>query len=111
MARKTASRKELRKQVEAAEAAEAKAPKKKKKATRKKATRKKRTKKEAVERRKLMWGVFSASMKEEGRYPYFERKEADKKIEQLRAKSSKLYFIQAVKEVITEPLPTPEDEE
>lgn len=100
MARKSPSRLDLRKQVEAAEAEEATSPKKKKKATRKKATRK-RAKDKTPERRRLVWGIFNGSMKEESRFPYEERKEAEKKIKELRAKSTKkMYFIQPIKEVI-----------
>ncbi len=49
-----------------------------------------------------MWGVFSGSLKEEARFPYDQRKEAEKKLEQLLAKGKKLYFIQPIKEVITD---------
>ncbi len=105
MARKTPSRLELRKQAEAAEknpAAAKKATKKatKKKATRKKATRTKRAK--TIERKKLVWGVFSGSLKEEARFPYDKRDEAEAKLEQMLAKGKKLYFIQPIKEIITE---------
>ncbi len=97
MARKTPSRLELRKQVEAAEAQEAASGKKatKKKAATKKATR--RTKEKALPRKQLIWAVYSGSMKEEARFPYDEREAAEEKISQLRARSKKLYFIQPLK--------------
>ena len=102
MAKRTASRQELRKQVEAAEAIEKAGGKKatKKKATKKKAKRKTAKAKVAV-RNRLIWGVFSGNMKEEARFPYEQREEADKKIESLRARATKkLYFIQPIKEPI-----------
>lgn len=74
----------------------------------KKAKRKSTRKKSASEARKrLVWGVFSSSMKEEGRYPYDQRKEAEKKLEQLSSKSKKQFFIQPMKEVISEPAKKP----
>ncbi|MDB4637723.1 MAG: hypothetical protein P8M30_00390 [Planctomycetaceae bacterium] len=84
----------------------------KKKATAKKTTtkkkaakRKSRSKKATAEARKRMvWGVFSSSMKEEARFPYDQRKEAEKKLEQLSAKSKKPFFIQPMKEVIDAPV-------
>ena len=100
MARKSPSRLELRKQAEAAEAEETGSKKKKKKATKKK-TRKKRTKEKAADRRRLVWAVFNGSMKEEARFPYEERAEAEEKMSALQKKSTKkMYFIQPIKEVI-----------
>jgi uncharacterized coiled-coil protein SlyX len=44
-------------------------------------------------------------MKEEGRFPFDQRQAAEERIEQLKLKSAKkLFFIQTIKEVITEPL-------
>jgi hypothetical protein len=90
---------ELRRQAEAAEAAgtPAAAPAKAKKAAAPKA---KRTKEKAVARKRMIWVVYNGSMKEEGRFPYDQRAAAEEKIEALRQKSKKLYFIQPVKEVI-----------
>jgi hypothetical protein len=87
----------MRRQAEAAEAEEKSSPKKK--ATKKKkATRKKKAAKADI-RRRLVWGVFTGSMKEESRFPYDQRDAAVERIEQLRAKNAKkLYFIQPVKE-------------
>jgi hypothetical protein len=109
MARKTPSRKELRKQVEAAESREAADGKKKKKAAAKKAApRKKRTREKTPQRKRLVWGVFSGGMKEEARFPYDQRDAAEEKINQLRQKSAKkMYFIQPIKEPIAEPAPEP----
>ncbi len=103
MARK--SRLDLRKEAEAAEAidaAEAKSPakKKKKKAAKRKAT--KRTKVKAVVRKRLLWGVFSSSLKEEARFPYDQRKAADEKAAQLGTKNKRTYFVQPIKEALPE---------
>jgi len=84
MARKSPSRLEMRRQAEAAEAEEKISPKKKA-VKRKKATRKKKAAKAEV-RRRLMWGVFTGSMKEESRFAYDQRDAAVERIEQLRAK-------------------------
>lgn len=102
MARK--SRIQLRKEAEAAEAGGKKTAgtKKKKKATRKKATTTRRTKDKTPQRKRLVWGVFSPSMKEEGRFPYDQRDAAEQKAEQLRTKSKKPYFIQPIKEPIAD---------
>jgi hypothetical protein len=106
MARK--SRLDLRKEAEAAEAMgvdEEKAPakkKKKKKATKRKAT--KRTKVKAVIRKRLVWGVFSSSLKEEARFPYDQRKAADEKAAQLATKTKRTYFVQPIKEALPEPV-------
>ena len=74
------------------------ATKAKKKST---TTRKRKTK--APERKRLLWGVFSGTLKEEGRYAYDERDKAEERLEQLRAKSKKLYFIQPIKELLSAP--------
>ncbi len=105
MARKTASRLEKRKELEAAEKQEA--PKKKKKAAKKKATtRAKRAKVKVVDRKRLVWGIFSGSMKEEARFPYDQLEAAETKIQQLKLKGKKkLYFIQPIKEIVTDALP------
>lgn len=105
MARKTASRIQKRRETEAAEGRGAKAPAKKK-AKRARAPSKRKAK--AAERKRLIWGVFSGSLKEEARFPYDQRAAAEEKLEQLRAKGKKSYFIQPIKEVITAPAPAKE---
>lgn len=102
MARKTASRLTKRREAEAAEAQTKtkKAKKTKKKATKRKTTRS-RAKKDVLERRRLVWAIYGSTMKEEARFPYEERKQAEAKLEQLRSKSKKTYFIQPLKEPIT----------
>ncbi len=120
------NRLELRRMAEAAEAAEKqkkasgatdgkKTPKKRKAATKRKtATRK--TKDRAHQRKRMVWCVFNGSMKEEGRFPYDQKEAAEAKLELLRSKSKKLYFLQPVKEALgdvvassTEVLPSDED--
>ena len=96
---------DLRKEAEAAEAmgtdgSKAPAKKKKKKAAKRKAT--KRTKVKSVVRKRLVWGVFSSSLKEEARFPYDQRKAADEKAEQLAAKTKRTYFVQPIKEALPE---------
>jgi len=108
MARKIVNRKELRAQVEAAEARgktakkekpvkekKEKAVKEPKKAAAKKPARKK-TVKEA--RMKAYWGVFSPAMKRLAMFEYADKKAAEKKAGELGA----THFIQLVKEAITE---------
>lgn len=103
MARKTPSRLELRKQAEAVEAAGEKVEEKKpKKATKATTPRAKRTKEKVQARKRLVWVVYSGSMKEEGRFPYDQLDAAHEKIEQLKLKSKKMYFIQPVKEILGE---------
>ncbi|MEX1096615.1 MAG: hypothetical protein WED34_11245 [Planctomycetales bacterium] len=96
--------------MEAAEARETPgdgaAGKKKKKAVTAKAkaatVRRPRKKEKVQQRKRLMWVVYNAGMKEEARFPYDQRDEADKKAEQLRKKAGKLFFVQPVKENITD---------
>lgn len=110
MARKTASRMELRKQAEAASkgaSTDGKSAKKKKKATRKKTSR---AKAKTTERKRLVWAVINGSMKEEARFPYDQRDAAEEKITQLKAKSpKKLFYIQRVKEPIPDAPPPSEE--
>ena len=98
MARKVVNRKELRAEAEAAEAAEKSGTKKAKK---KKAT--KRRKKTAAEVRvKLFWGVFSQSLKRVALYEFNQRKQAEKKAEQLSKSAKSPHFVQRVKEAVEE---------
>ncbi|HEV8068487.1 MAG TPA: hypothetical protein VGP76_12175 [Planctomycetaceae bacterium] len=109
MARKTPSRMELRRQVEAAGEAGAAAEKTAKKrvktkdgVAKKPSTR--RTKTKVAERKRLMWAVYNGSMKEEGRFAYDQRDSAEEKVQQLKLKSpKKIFFIQAIKETIIPP--------
>ncbi|MCH2201727.1 MAG: hypothetical protein MK102_07140 [Fuerstiella sp.] len=98
------SRLSMRREVEAADAGGKKTPKRKKKstvkkkATRKKATSRARRTKDVAPRRRLVWVVYSSTMREEGRYLYHERDKADGKLEQLMARGKRRYFIQPIKE-------------
>jgi len=107
MPRKSSSRLELRRQAEAlearGEAAEAAAPKK---ATKKApAARAKRTREKAPIRKRLVWVVYNGSLKEEARFPYDQYAAAEEKIEQLRQKSKKMYFIHPLKEPLSDVAP------
>ena len=87
---------------------EADKPAAKKDATKKtvvKKTVKRKKKSTEPTRFRLIWGVYSSSMREEARFDYAQRKDADKKAEQLKAKGKKLYWVQPIKEEI---IPEPE---
>ena len=112
MVGKGPSRKELRAEVEAAEvkAAEAKAAEAKaakgaggvKKTAKKKTTRKSRAKPAKEVRLKAFWGVFSQSLTAVVLFEYNQRKEADKRAEQLSKSRKSPHFVQLVKKVIEE---------
>lgn len=97
MARKAPNRLQKRREAEAAESRPATT--KKRATAAKKAGVRKKTK--APERKRLIWGVFSGTMKEEARFPYDQRAAAEERLEQLRSKGKKMYFIQPIKELIT----------
>jgi hypothetical protein len=109
MAKRTQNRRELREQVEAAEKQDkssgadgAPVEKKKGKEPKKKAAAKpKRSKAKIIVRKRMLWGVFSSSMKEEGRFPYAEREAAEARATDLAARHKRTYFVQPIKE----PLP------
>lgn len=101
-----ASRLDKRREVEAAEALEGdgKTEKdgkhKRVVAGAKKKPVKKKSRSKPVERRRLVWVIFNNTQKEEDRFPYDQKKAAEERIEVLRSKSKRLYWLQAVKEVI-----------
>ena len=118
------SRLALRREAEAVEARDADAttedaPAKasKKKATKKKAAKKKATRKSArTERKRLSWGVFSSTAKEEARFPYDQKEQAEEKLAQLLGRGKRLYFLQPIKEPLSaspvpEPIPADEEED
>ena len=78
-----------------------------KKATKKKAVKRKRKASDPT-RYRLIWGVYSSSMREEARFDYDRRKDADKKAEQLKARGKKIYWVQPIKEPI---VPGEDDED
>ena len=89
MARKIVNRKELRAEAEAAEKTTKKKKAKKKEAVKKKAAKRKSRAKTAKEvRMKLYWGVFSQSLKRVALFEFNQRKQAEKKAEDL-SKSGK----------------------
>lgn len=98
----------LQKRLEAEAAEKLGKTAKKKKATKKKASRKKakttrKRKTKTTERKKIFWGVFSGTLKEEGRFNYDERDKAEEKLAALRNRSTKkLYFIQPIKETLSD---------
>jgi hypothetical protein len=99
MARKVLNRRELRAAAEAAgETAEAPP----KKAAKKPTARKSRAKTAKEVRLKAFWGVFNQSMKRIALFEYAERKQADKKAEEMTASGKSPHFVQLVKEVIEE---------
>ena len=82
------------------------------KKTTKKAAKKTTRKKKSTEpiRYRLIWGVYSSGMREESRFDYGKRKDADKKAEQLTARGKKLFWVQPIKEEIVPEPEVPEDE-
>ncbi len=98
MARKVLNRKELRQESEAAERLETA----KKKTVRKKAKRKSRAKTAKEVRLKAFWGVFNQSLRRIALFEYSQRKQADKKAEDLSTSQKNPHFVQLVKEVIEE---------
>ncbi|MCP4855572.1 MAG: hypothetical protein GY903_13865 [Fuerstiella sp.] len=116
------SRLSKRREVEAAEIAE-KTTVKKKKTTKKKATKKKtktktkttRARKKAADtpaRRRIVWVLYSSTMREEGRYLYHERDKAEEKLQALLARGKRRYFLQPIKEPLdSEGNPMVPDEE
>lgn len=119
------SRIAMRREVEAAEAAEADGVKKKSRkssgdekaeggkkkaskgdkkdaAAKKKKVAKPRTKraKEQMQRRRIVWVVYSSTMREEGRFLYYEKDKAEELLANLLAKGKRRYFMQPLKEAL-----------
>lgn len=122
MARRGPTRLELRRQAEAVESQGGEAPAKEKKSrksadggekpekVKKTATKAKKPKERPALRKRLVWVVYSPSMKEEGRFAYDQRPAAEERLEALKLKHKKPYFIQGVKETLSETgavIPTP----
>ena len=104
MAKKTAKKKAPAKKAtkKAKKAAPAKKaePKKKKAATKKKKTTRSRAAKEI--RLKAYWGVFSQSLKRVALFEFNERKQAEKKAQELSKSGKSPHFVQPVKEQVDE---------
>jgi hypothetical protein len=119
MAKRTINRRELREQAEAAEKRGVSAPetaetseKGAKKESKKKvaAPKAKRVKTKVIIRKKLLWGVYSGTMKEEGRFAYADRAAADTRAAELSAKHKKIYFVQPIKEPLGDHVAEAEEE-
>jgi hypothetical protein len=106
MARKILNRKELREENDEAErtgaATKKKAVKGGDEAKKKPAKRKSRAKTAKEVRLKAFWGVFNQSMKRVALFDYSQRRQAEKKAQELSASAKTPHFIQPVKEVIQE---------
>ena len=106
MARKILNRKELREENDTAERADSAAKKKSAKGpedAKKKAPKRKSRAKTAKEvRLKAFWGVFNQSMKRVALFDYSQRKQADKKAQELSTSAKSPHFVQPVKEVISD---------
>ena len=97
-----------RREIEAAEAlgvdgdAEAEKDGKRKRAVAgaKKKPVKKKARTKPIERRRIVWVIYNNTQKEEDRFPYDQKKAAEERIEVLRSKSKRLYWLQAVKEAL-----------
>lgn len=118
------SRLAMRKEAEAAEAlgldeestkkSTKKAAKKTTKKTTKKSAKKSTRKTARAERKRLSWGIFSSTAKEEARFSYDQREAAEEKLAALLARGKRLYFLQPIKEPLSAaPVPEtiPADEE
>jgi hypothetical protein len=99
MARKLLNRLALREEVEAA--AKAGITDTTKKTAKKATTPRKSRKKEAPEIRvKLFWGVFNQSLKRVALFEFNQKKQADKKAEELSQGGKAPHFVQKVKEAV-----------
>ena len=101
MAHKIVNRKELRAEAEAAERL-GETKKKKAPAKKKAAKSRSRAKAAAQVRMKLFWGVFNQSLKRVALYEFNQRKQAEKKAEDLSKSGKSPHFVQRVKEAIEE---------
>jgi hypothetical protein len=99
MARKILNRKEMRQETEAAERLEAGKPAAEKKPPAKRKTRSKAAKEVRL---KAFWGVFNQSLRRIALFEYSQRREADKKAQDLTESQRSPHFVQLVKEVIEE---------
>ena len=72
-------------------------------AKKKKTTTRKSRKKEPTEVRiKLFWGVFNQSLKRVALFEFNQKKQAEKKADELSQSGKSPHFVQKVKEVIEE---------
>lgn len=99
MARKVVNRKALREQVDAAEAAGI-VDEKEKKPKKKAAKRKSRAKTAVDLPKRLHWGVYNQSMKLVELFDFNQKKDADKKCDDLNKAGKSQHFVQKVKKDI-----------
>ncbi len=96
--KKAAPKKAAAKKTETKKAAAKKAEPKKKAAAKKKTT--KRTKAAKEVRLKAYWGVFNQSLRRVALFEFNERKQAEKKAQELTKSGKSPHFVQPVKEAI-----------
>ena len=80
-------------------------PRPAKKPVKAKAPAAKARKPKAAPRMRVRWGVFDASMKQVAIFDYNQRAAADEKAAELAAKKNGTFFLQMVKEPMSEPAP------
>lgn len=56
--------------------------------------------KEAMQRRRLVWVVYSSTMREEGRFLFHDKEKADELLATLLGRGKRRYFMQPVKEAL-----------
>lgn len=95
MARKVLNRKALRDEADAAERSGTEKP-----AVKKPAKRKSRAKEPVEIRMKLYWGVYNQALRRVALYEFNQKKQAEKKAEDLSAGGKSPHFVQRVKEEI-----------
>lgn len=71
-------------------------------AAKKKKVAKPRTRRarEQMQRRRIVWVVYSSTMREEGRFLFYEKDKADELLETLLARGKRKYFMQPLKETL-----------
>lgn len=113
MAGRIMNRRELRKQNDQADQAEATAPEASETAVAKKPARKKAAgvarvrkprAKKAPPRMCVRWGIFDAATRQVGIFDYNQRAAADARVTELLAKGKGMYYVQPVKEAMAEPV-------
>jgi hypothetical protein len=124
MAGRILNRRELRKQADQAEQTEAAVPApagavalpkpaaKRKAAARpraQKAPRVKASRSKVPPRMQARWGVFDGGMKEVAAFDYNQRADAEEKLAELLGKKKGIYFMQIVKQPMTEAAPAGSD--
>lgn len=53
-----------------------------------------------MQRRRIVWVVYSSTMREEGRFLYYEKDKAEELLETLLARGKRKYFMQPLKETL-----------